>query len=74
MSVLRSRKWLFVKAAVFSQRGVTMKTVIIHKNSIGGILDEAVVNEDVGTEKTLSDLLMTDWTLDIGDTITIEAR
>ncbi len=72
MSVLRSRKWLFVKAAVFSQRG--MKTVIIHKNSIGGILDEAVVNEDVGTEKTLSDLLMTDWTLDIGDTITIEAR
>lgn len=72
MSVLRSRKWLFVKATVFSQRG--MKTVIIHKNSIGGILDEAVVNEDVGTEKTLSDLLMTDWTLDIGDTITIEAR
>ncbi len=51
-----------------------MKTVIIHKNSIGGILAEAIVDDAVGTEKTLSDLLKNDWILDIGDTIAVESR
>ena len=51
-----------------------MKTVIIHKNSIGGILAEAIVDDAVGTEKTLSDLLKNDWILDIDDTITVESR
>ena len=51
-----------------------MKTVIIHKNDIGGILAEAVVDDTVGTEKTLSNLLKNDWILDAGDTISIETN
>ena len=51
-----------------------MKTVIIHKNSIGGTLAEAIVDDAVGTEKTLSELLKNDWILDIGDTIAIKSR
>ncbi len=51
-----------------------MKTVIIHKNSIGGTLAEVVVDDTVGTEKTLSELLKNDWILDIGDTIAIDLR
>lgn len=51
-----------------------MKTVIIHKNSIGGTLAEVIVDDAVGTERTLSDLLRGDWILDIGDTIAIESK
>lgn len=50
-----------------------MKTVIIHKNSAGGTLDEVIVDDAVGIEKTLSELLKNNWILDIGDTITIES-
>lgn len=51
-----------------------MKTIIIHKNSIGGVLDQVIVDDSVGTEKTLATLLTGDWCLDIGDTIEIASR